>query len=204
MQFPRTKPEIDAQVRAVLSGIAASPTDFPRATFDTKDLTALSAATAARAGERQQKESAFRLSVEAENDAYDAQNVELRRLLDLAMAAHKGNPDKLTALGWGAPAAPAKRVPGQPRTLEARREASGTVFLDWKAPRKTDGGGNVAFYRIERRVKGGEEFGAWQATATASEAHLSGQPHGVEIEYRILAVNPAGDSLPSNAVALVL
>lgn len=37
-----------------------------------------------------------------------------------------------------------------------------------------------------------------------SEVHLTGQPHGVELEFRVIAVNPTGDSLPSNTITITL
>jgi hypothetical protein len=48
--------------------------------------------------------------------------------------------------------------------------------------------------------------GAWEEVATAviSEATLVEQPRGKELEYRIIAVNKAGDGEPSNTVMVVL
>ena len=42
------------------------------------------------------------------------------------------------------------------------------------------------------------------ATAVISEASLVEQPIGKELEYRIIAVNKAGDGEPSNTVMVVL
>ena len=46
----------------------------------------------------------------------------------------------------------------------------------------------------------------WQEVANAviSEATLVEQPRGKELEYRIIAVNKAGEGEPSNIVAVVL
>lgn len=67
----------------------------------------------------------------------------------------------------------------------------------------------MSFYRVERRVKDlsgqvTEEWGVWQQTTTASELSLTSQPRGVEIDYRVFAVNVNGDSVPSNTVTAVL
>jgi hypothetical protein len=48
--------------------------------------------------------------------------------------------------------------------------------------------------------------GAWQDVATAieTESTLVEQPKGKELEYRVLAINKAGDGSPSNTVMAVL
>jgi len=86
------------------------------------------------------------------------------------------------------------------RSLEAPREGEGWVFLDWKEP--VDGGA-VAAYKIQRRER---PSGAWADVGMAieSEITLSGQERGKEWEYRVLAVNKAGEGQPSNTVMAVL
>jgi len=116
--------------------------------------------------------------------------------------------EKLEYIGWGpkAPPSPAD-PPGQPRNLDAAMQGAGTVLLDWKAPARGSGG-QVRTYVIERRQQpeGGGEFGQWQQTGIAleSETTLMNQPRGVQLEYRVKAVNTGGESLPSNTVAVVL
>ena len=50
------------------------------------------------------------------------------------------------------------------------------------------------------------KFNAWETVATAilSEIMLVDQPRGLELEYRIIAVNKASDGPPSNTVMAVL
>lgn len=122
---------------------------------------------------------------------------------DLRYAEDAVNYDdaKLSALGWGAKAAPtALQVPSQPRSLEAPRQGEGWVFLDWKQPAD---GGAVAAYKIERRER---PAGAWMLVSMAieSEAMLNNQERGKDWEYRVIATNKAGESVPSNTVAVVL
>lgn len=98
---------------------------------------------------------------------------------------------------------------GQPRTLEAVEQGPGDVSLDWKAPVPVAGQGAVGFYKIQRRkrtLQGAqtEDWGAWQVTTTETEIVLTGLDRGVEYDFRILASNTPGDSLPSNVVTVVL
>jgi hypothetical protein len=91
-------------------------------------------------------------------------------------------------------------APGQSRVLEAVRQGAGWVFLDWKEPAD---GGKVAAYHIERREL---PDGLWQPAGLAviSEAMVSNQPTGKTLEYRVYAVNKAGNGPVSNAVDVVL
>jgi hypothetical protein len=108
---------------------------------------------------------------------------------------------KLKLIGWaGRQTATALTPPGQSRFLEAPKQGNGWVFLDWKAPAD---GGVPAAYKAMRRER---PAGAWEEVATAviSEATLVEQPRGKELEYRIVAVNKAGDGEPSNMAMVVL
>ncbi len=74
------------------------------------------------------------------------------------------------------------------------------VVFDWKPP--VDGGA-VAAYKIQRRKRDG---GSWRDVGTSVDTAqlLSGQPRGIEFEYRLLAVNKAGTGQPSATVTVVL
>jgi len=109
--------------------------------------------------------------------------------------------EKLKLLGWGGRKTKTSlETPGQARTLEAPRQGEGWIFLDWKEPSE---GGKVAAYKIQRRER---PAGAWADASMAieSETTLSGQERGKEWEYRIVAINKAGEGLPSNTVMAVL
>jgi len=107
--------------------------------------------------------------------------------------------DKLKLIGWaGKKAKTPLAAPGQTRLLEAPKQGKGWVFLDWKAP--ADGGKPKA-YKVQRRS--GE---SWEdiATAILTEATLVDQPEKQELEYRVIAVNKAGEGQASNTVMVVL
>jgi len=121
-------------------------------------------------------------------------------LLYAENTAHDDN-DKLKLLGWSGKAVPTPLAPpGQVRLLEAIKQGAGWVVLDWKAPAD---GGKPSAYKVQRR---GQSAGGWVDVATAieTETTLVDQPRGVELEYRVVAVNKAGDGLESNTVAVVL
>ncbi len=61
----------------------------------------------------------------------------------------------------------------------------------------------MAAYNVERRLC---PNGAWTTAAVSLEcrAKLTGQERGRECEYRVIAINKAGESTPSNTVMAVL
>ena len=108
---------------------------------------------------------------------------------------------QLALLGWaGRALGIALTAPGQCRNLEASQQGDGWVFLDWKKPIE---GGAVASYRIERRER---PTGDYMIVGDAHETEkiLINQERGKDWEYRVIAVNKAGVSVPSNTVAVVL
>jgi len=122
---------------------------------------------------------------------------------DIRYAENTVNYDdvKLKLIGWGGRASKTSlETPGQVRTLEAPRQGEGWIFLDWKEP--VDGGA-VAAYKIQRRLR---PNGPWSdvGMAVESEITLTNQTRGKEFEYRILAVNKAGEGESSNTVMAVL
>ena len=64
-------------------------------------------------------------------------------------------------------------------------------------------GGKTAAYKIQRRPR---PEGPWADVSMAieSEITLSDQTRGTEWEFRIIAVNKAGEGQPSNTVMAVL
>jgi hypothetical protein len=61
----------------------------------------------------------------------------------------------------------------------------------------------VAAYKIQRSVK---DSGQWSDIATflKTKAELIDQPRLTDMEYRVIAINKAGQSPPSNTVTVVL
>lgn len=65
-------------------------------------------------------------------------------------------------------------------------------------------GGTPASYKIERREL--TEGGTWALAGIAIEIEvtLNSQERGKELEYRVIAINKAGEGEPSNTVTAVL
>ena len=214
-QFPIRETEILGLGSSLITGLTNNAALYPAPPVTPADLqiafdltiAARDAATAAEAAALQattDKELAF-------------QNLTDKMKEDLRYAENTVNmdDDKLKLLGWGGRKAPeALQPPGQARLLEAPREGesrkrglyqasespSETGLSPFSAP--TDGG-KVASYKIERRQR---PEGPWNIAGLAleTETTLHDQTRGVEWEYRVIAVNKAGEGEASNTVMAVL
>ena len=200
-RFPKAEAEIAALAQAMVSGLTANAAVYPAPPVAQVGLTTLfsayttskNAAIAAQAA----AEDATTTKDEALDDLVDAMKSNIR----YAENTVDFDDDKLKLIGWaGKKAKTPLAPPGQARLLEAPKQGEGWVFLDWKAP--VDGGA-VSAYKVMRRER---PAGPWEEVATAviSEATLVEQPRGKELEYRIVAVNKAGESEPSNTAMVVL
>jgi len=203
--FPRREPDAVALADAMIAGFQQNPSVFPHA--DVPGLQALRAAYQTAKNAQLDAEAKAVLVTEAKDGVLttleDLMKVQLRQSeVDVA-----SDQEKLGLIGWG-PKAPAQpsNPPGQPRNLDPVVQGPGILFLDWKAPAPGPGG-RVRTYLIERReqVSGGA-FNEWHQVGVAldSELTLTDQPRNVQLEYRVIAVNNGGNSLPSNTAAVVL
>jgi len=200
-RFPDREAQIKALAQNIVTGLTENAADFPAPPVAALDLQALLDSFITLCDEQTAAQATAEQATETKRAALAELVTAMKADLRYAEDAVDYNDAKLTALGWGGKAAPtALQIPGQPRALEAPQQGEGWVFLDWKKPAD---GGAVAAYKIERRER---PSGAWSLVGMAieSEATLNNQQRGTDWEYRIIATNKAGESVPSNTVAAVL
>ena len=116
------------------------------------------------------------------------------------------NPAKLAEIGWTPPSPKTPVVqPGEPRDFTAVVQNTTSVQFSWKAPAKGSGG-KVRDYRIDRREStGGTMYNDWHelVVVTGKKTLIRDQPRGVQLEYRVVAMNNGGEN-GSKPVAVVL
>lgn len=198
--FPKTEAEVVSLAQSIINGITDNP-DFPSPPIAPA---ALQASLNTFIGSRDAQTAAYAAaeqSTDVKQGDYEALITEMKMMLRYAEDAVRGDDSKLSALNWGArrektPLA----APGQVRLLQVARLVAGGLTLRWKKPIE---GGPPSYYKIERRELAA---GGWVLAGTASitETTLTNQERGKEWEYHVIAVNRAGDGLPSNSVTAVL
>ena len=203
MRFPYREADILRLANEIAAGLAANPEVFPAPPYSPEDF---ENALGAHDGNRE----AHILGRAAALQATAAKDESLAAITDMSKSVlryaenhTRGNDGKLQLLGWGGRRSRTQTVtepPGQARTLEIIREGPNWVYLDWKEPME---GGHVAAYKIQRRKR---EGGDWTDVGMAvdSEITLNSQDAGVEYEYRVIAVNSAGEGPASNIARAVL
>ena len=154
---------------------------------------------------------------EQKDSALDEVKTVMKQQLAKSRIDTVAEPQKLKLIGSGPKAKPHPITPpGMPKHLTVVKQGMGTIELKWKPP-APHAGGPIRNYVVLRRDKPdpNKPYGPWQDSqsaidtqtfpkATSEVADISNQPQGIELEYRIIAINTAGTSVPSNTVAAVL
>ena len=85
------------------------------------------------------------------------------------------------------------------RNIKIEAEGDTWVILTWKPPAE---GGAPGVYRIQRK----RESQPWEDIGISIDTKelCSDQPRGVELNYRVFAVNKAGTGQPSATVTVEL
>jgi hypothetical protein len=200
-KFPRTESKVLELAKLVIDGLEEAQDLFPEPPVEPPKLgaamqafvEATTAATQAAATAKQRtKEKAQALATLTEM---------LKTDLRYAEIAVGGRHTSLMRLGWGArrPKTPLQ-PPGQALSLTIEREGPDWIELAWKKPAD---GGKPAAYRVQVRAR---KQGPWRDVGSTVEPTITlyNQERSTELNYRVLAVNRAGDGNPSNMVTAVL
>ena len=206
--FPTKESEVAALAETMIAGYTAHPADFPSIDPLT-DLPALQTALSDYQSNKQSQVDAHaqaKIATETKEGQLDGLMELMKNDLKLSEVDVVDDPGKLSEIGWGPRQQPQPiEPPGQPDDLRPTAEGPGNIWLAWDKPAT---GGTVRNYVIESRYQpaGGGDFTNWAVAGTSlnTEINLLEQTRGIQLEYRVKAVNIAGESLPSNTAAAVL
>ena len=205
MEFPHRDADLIVLVQKIIVGMTENP-DYPSPPLSTSDLRNMLDEFLAASDAQSAAQSTEQQATETKQDKRHVMIGGAKSMLDYAENAVQGNDAKLTALGWGGrkPRTPhVTELPGQPRNLRVTEQGEGSLTVVWEEP--SDGDEAVS-YKAEYRVLNGETVSGWRIVgATAlTKLMLTEQESGNTLEYRVIAINKAGHSLPSNTVTVVL
>ena len=204
-RFPKKEADIFALANQMIAGYTDHPAVFPHA-----DVAAL---TDARINYTNQVivagcyKADVALATEVKDKAFRALTRKMKQQLKRSEVDTKDTPLQLKLIGWTEERYGTKvRKPAQPRALEATSRGPGVVELDWKPPVPGKGGPVRSYVVLRRQQLHDKKFTNWaqEGMALTNEITLTIQPRFIQLEYRIIAINAKGNSIPSNSVAVVL
>lgn len=205
-KFPKREADITPLAIAMCIGYETSPEDFPRT--DPVELRDARKDYRSARNAQMQAQAKLQMVTAAKNKTFKALKEIMKNYLKKSQVDVTNDPQKLALIGWG-PKALLQSVaaPGQPGNLQSVATGCAAVSLKWERPPEPEGG-PVRTYIIQRRQKSKTDgrFGPWELIAASykTEIRLKDQPRRIQLEYRIKAINKAGESIPSNVIAVVL
>ena len=200
-RFPRREADVAALARQIVSGLTTEADDFQSPPLPPTELQSLLDTYTGMHEDVVQARAALSLAVGDKDEALENLVLGMKADLRYAEYAVKHDGAKLKSLGWS------KRkersptpIPGQTSHLVTMFEGPGSIALEWKKPKD---GGPVATYLVQVSHAG---RGDWRTASLCFETEitLKDQERGVELEYQVVALNKAGEGVPSNVVAAVL
>ena len=200
-RFPLREAEVAVLAEAMIAGLTENVGVYPTPPVAAADLTTSKNAFISAKNDVVAAKAAFEAALAAKDAAMETLTGQMKDDLRYAETTVHFDDAKLNLLGWGAKRASVSlAAPGQVQELTVGMQGDGSVMLAWTAP--IDGGKPTA-YKVMRRPRA---EGAFEdvATAVITEAMLSAQPKGIELEYCIIAINKAGEGQPSNTEMVVL
>ena len=202
-KFPKSQADIFALGYAMLRGYSLHIADFPSVNAGALSM-ALNEYMNSTSG-YVDAHAEVKLATEAKNTRLTGLRDIMKNCLRKSEVDTSDSPEKLALIGWG-PKAVTQMIeaPSAPVSLRTAVQGKGTIQLLWK---NLSGGIAVRNYIIQRRERPTEgDFSSWSIVGSAlkTEIDLTNQPQGIELEYRIKAVNTGGESTPSNTAAVML
>jgi len=201
-RFPDTDAELIALTQKLIAGLREN-SDFPSPPVSSSDLQNRLDAYIGLCDAQTATQAAAEQATDAKSVGREELAADVKADLHYADYAVDGDDAKLTMLGWGArsPHTPIS-APGQPLKFHIARSGLGTAKASWKRPVN---GGPAVCYMIKMRASGGGE-GSWVSAGTffKVEVELTNLERGKDVEFHVVALNRAGESLPSNSVTVVL
>ena len=204
--FPKREADLLSLAAGMIAGYTDEPSLFPHA--DAAGLQTLLDDFHGKLEGQTQAQALARMATKEKKASLKRLEAFVKVQLRQSEVDTAGDPQALHLIGWG-PKAGSRTAdpPGPPRGLTVAQEDGGSLTLVWKAPLSTDGG-RVRTYIVERREQraAGGPLGEWRHAGVTllPRITLPDQPRGLQLEYRVHALNHGGPGDFGNTVAVVL
>jgi len=205
-KFPNTESEIVSLANAMIAGCTEHSEDFPSVAVE-----GLQTALTNYQSQHQNQDDArsqAQIATVTKEDALEELVSVMKNDLKLAEVDVSDDPERLTEIGWGPRNEPNPIQPPQaPTDLKSVYEGPGYLELQWEKMNH-DSSRPVGNFVVQRRdqLESGGAFTEWKLVDMTykTDITLLEQPRGIQLEYRVIATNAAGESMPSNTASVVL
>ncbi len=205
-RFPRREGDIVRFSDEMVSGLKEYSTSFP--SCDLSGLQHVREEYEVKKDKQLAALEAYKQATEEKDECLEKLIKKMKRELRRAETDVSDDLDKLERIGWGDNSElTAVPPPGTPRSVQVHRLAKdpSDVTVKWNPPARGSGG-SVGFYEIERRERDQDEdeYSEWSIAGVTveTEIRLANQPEGVDLQYRVIAANRIGKSLPTKPAEL--
>nr|VFK41120.1 MAG: Fibronectin type III domain-containing protein [Candidatus Kentron sp. SD]VFK46910.1 MAG: Fibronectin type III domain-containing protein [Candidatus Kentron sp. SD]VFK79185.1 MAG: Fibronectin type III domain-containing protein [Candidatus Kentron sp. SD] len=200
-KFPKAEAEVLALGRKMSTGFAAHADVYPAPPVSLADFDATMADYVSARAALDESNAQAKRDQEAKDKALAAFEENMKTNLRYAELAVHDDEGDLELIGWHGRKSPSPLAPpGRTRDLAAPDRGEGWISLAWRQPAD---GGKAAAYKVQRREDGKAD---WQDVGMVMETEmkLTGQPGGARLEFRVVAMNKAGEGMPGNSILAVL
>nr|VFJ86348.1 MAG: Fibronectin type III domain [Candidatus Kentron sp. H]VFJ95355.1 MAG: Fibronectin type III domain [Candidatus Kentron sp. H] len=200
-KFPQSEAEILALGRKMSAGFASHPELYPAPPVSLADFDAAMAGYVSAREALDESNAQAKRDQEAKDKAVAAFEGIMKTNLRYAELTVKDDEGDLELIGWHGRKSPSPLAPpGRTRDLTTPDRGEGWIELKWRQPAD---GGKAAAYKVQRREDGKPDW-VDVGMVMATEMNLAGQPGGIRLEFRVVAMNKAGEGEPGNSILAVL
>lgn len=200
-RFPKKDADIIALAHDMMNGLAHHTDVFPAPPIDYSALSVLNTEALTAIAAAVNAEGAYARAVSAKQVAIKGLAKAMVDDLRYAELATHFSDDLLKLIGWAGRRRDVKlTAPGQALDLSVEDEGPGWLELSWRMPVE---GGAPSSYRVDRQ-RLGEAVWTIAGVAFEKRLRLEEQERGVELVFRVVPLNRAGEGRPGNIVVAVL
>nr|VFK59445.1 MAG: Fibronectin type III domain [Candidatus Kentron sp. UNK]VFK68732.1 MAG: Fibronectin type III domain [Candidatus Kentron sp. UNK] len=200
-KFPKAEAQVLELGRKMSAGFTAHPDIYPAPPVSLADFDATMADYVSAREVLDESNAQAKRALEAKDKALAAFEHNMKTNLRYAELVVNDDEGDLELIGWHGRRSPTPLAPpGRTRDLAAPDRGDGWITLQWRQPAD---GGKAAAYKVQRREDGKPD---WMDVGMVMETEmtLAGQPGGIRLEYRVVAMNKAGQGEPGNSILAVL
>nr|VFJ45913.1 MAG: Fibronectin type III domain-containing protein [Candidatus Kentron sp. DK] len=200
-KFPKAEAQVLELGRKMSAGFAAHSGLYPAPPVSLADFNATMADYVSAREALDEINAQAKRALEAKDKVLAALEGNMKTNLRYAELTVKNDEGDLELIGWHGRKSPTPQgPPGRTRDLTAPDRGESWISLAWRQP--VDGG-KTAAYKVQRRKDGKAD---WQDVGMVMETQmkLTGQPGGARLEFRVVAMNKAGEGEPGNSIMAVL